>query len=220
MKTPVVAINFKTYASSVGTSAHMLAKICDEVATNTQKNIIVCVSAPNIHISKDISIPVFAQHVDGTDFGAHTGKLLAVDLQQNGASGSVINHSENQIPIEDIQKAIASCKQTNITSLVCADSLQKAQEIAKLQPDCIAFEPPELIGGDISVTTRPDIIIQVRDAIKNINPDIKILIGAGVKTKEDVQKAIELETDGVLLASGITKADKPNEVLENLVNGI
>ncbi|MFT4313243.1 MAG: triose-phosphate isomerase, partial [Candidatus Woesearchaeota archaeon] len=217
MKTPIVMINFKTYASSIGTSAHVLAKICETVATQTQKSISICVSAANVHLGQTLQIPVLSQHVDGTDFGAHTGKLLAVDLAQNGAKGSLLNHSENQISLEEIKQGIQACKTANITSVVCADSVEKAERIAELSPDYIAFEPPELIGGDISVTTKPEVISKVVDVIRAKNSTIHILVGAGVKTRIDVEKALELGCQGVLLASGITKAEKPDEVLRDLV---
>jgi triosephosphate isomerase len=217
MKTPVVAINFKTYASSTGTSAQILAKLCEETAQKTQKNVFICVSATDVHIAKELSIPVYAQHVDGVSYGAHTGDILPGDLAQYQIAGSLINHSEDQYQIEDIKKAIDACKVAKITSIVCAGSLDIAKQVAEFTPDCIAYEPPDLIGGDVSVTTRPEIVSQVKDAIQAINPSIKILVGAGVKNADDVKKALELGTDGVLLASAITKAEDPQKVLEELV---
>ena len=41
--------------------------------------------------------------------------------------------------------------------------------------------------------------------------------GAGVKNGADVAKAIELGAEGVLLASGVTKANDPAAVLADLV---
>jgi len=56
--------------------------------------------------------------------------------------------------------------------------------------------------------------------IKKINPKVKVLCGAGVKTGEDVKKALELGTEGVLLASGVVKAENPEKVLRDLISGI
>jgi triosephosphate isomerase len=85
----------------------------------------------------------------------------------------------------------------------------------------IAIEPPELIGGDISVTTAdPGIVSNTVKAVQSINKTVKILCGAGVKNGKDVAKAIELGADGVLLASGVVKAKNKEEVLRDLAVGI
>ena len=56
--------------------------------------------------------------------------------------------------------------------------------------------------------------------MKEAAPDVMVLCGAGVKTGEDLRVALELGASGVLLASGITKADRPGVALENLLNGL
>ena len=93
--------------------------------------------------------------------------------------------------------------------------------MATLSPRFIAVEPPELIGGDISVTTAdPAIVSGTAEAVRAVNPNVRVLCGAGVKNGEDVAKAIELGTEGVLLASGVTKANDPLFVLRDLVSKI
>jgi len=49
---------------------------------------------------------------------------------------------------------------------------------------------------------------------------VKVLCGAGISKGEDVKAAIDLGTDGVLLASGVTKADNPETALQGLVEFI
>jgi triosephosphate isomerase len=56
--------------------------------------------------------------------------------------------------------------------------------------------------------------------VQEINPDITVLCGAGVKTGEDVAKAIELGAAGVLIASGVTKAQDQKTALLDLVQGL
>ncbi|HID24959.1 MAG TPA: triose-phosphate isomerase, partial [Thermoplasmata archaeon] len=85
----------------------------------------------------------------------------------------------------------------------------------------VAVEPPELIGGDISVTSaNPEIVTGTVEAVRSINNDIRILCGAGVKNGDDVKKALELGTDGVLLASGVVKAKDKKMVLLDLAKGL
>jgi len=68
------------------------------------------------------------------------------------------------------------------------------------------------------VTTRPEV---VSDAVRKL--DVPVLVGAGVKTGEDMAKAIELGAKGVLLASGVVKpagGKSPEDVLMELINAI
>ncbi|MEC7435876.1 MAG: triose-phosphate isomerase, partial [Candidatus Thermoplasmatota archaeon] len=64
------------------------------------------------------------------------------------------------------------------------------------------------------------IVSGTADAVKAVNPNVRVLCGAGVKNGDDVARAIELGTEGVLLASGVTKANDPISVLRNLVSQI
>jgi len=85
----------------------------------------------------------------------------------------------------------------------------------------IAVEPPELIGGDISVTSAdPTIVSNTVSLVNSVNPQVVTLCGAGVKNGQDVSTAIELGTSGVLLASGVTKAEDPLSVLRDLVSSL
>ena len=67
---------------------------------------------------------------------------------------------------------------------VCrAADVEEAKALAKLNPTYIAVEPPELIGGDISVTTAdPAIVSDTVAAVKSVQPKVRVLCGAGVKS--------------------------------------
>lgn len=221
IKTPVVVVNFKTYAESTNNNALDLAKKCEEVSDETGKHIILCVDALDLaKIAEEVKIPVFAQHVDGEDYGAHTGKILPEIVREHGGMGSLINHSEDQYSIEEIARAVEDCKKEDVFSLVCVQNIKQAKEIAGLEPDAIAIEPPELIGGDVSVTSaNPEIVSKTVKEVNEIKR-IPVLCGAGVKNGEDVSKAIELGAKGVLIASGVDKAKDPKRALLDLVKGI
>jgi triosephosphate isomerase len=101
----------------------------------------------------------------------------------------------------------------------CAADIDEAMAMAALVPNYVAVEPPELIGGDTSVTNAdPDIVSGTAAAVREVSEEVEILCGAGVKTGADVAKAIELGTTGVLLASGVTKADDPAAALSGLIS--
>jgi triosephosphate isomerase len=119
--------------------------------------------------------------------------------------------------MEHIKTAVEIAKKLNLFTIVCAVDDKEASEIAKFGPDLIAVEPPELIGGDVSVSkANPDLI---RRSVEAVGKG-KLLVGAGVKTGEDVRIAIELGAVGVLLASGVVKAKDPEGVLRELVEGL
>jgi triosephosphate isomerase len=107
----------------------------------------------------------------------------------------------------------------NFPICACAANVEEAKALAALGPTFIAVEPPELIGGDISVTSAdPSIVSDTVAAVKSVNPNVRILCGAGVKNGEDVAMAIKLGAEGVLLASGVTKANDVDSVLSDLVS--
>jgi len=58
------------------------------------------------------------------------------------------------------------------------------------------------------------------EKVREVNPNVTVLCGAGVKNGEDVRKAIELGTEGVLLASGVVKAEDPRSALMDLADGL
>ncbi|MDD5086613.1 MAG: triose-phosphate isomerase [Candidatus Nanoarchaeia archaeon] len=222
MKTPIIIVNFKTYNESTGENSLNLAKICDKLSKQTQASIAVAVQTAEINkISESISIPVLSQHIDPITPGRNTGFILPESVKQAGAKATIINHSEHRLDFETLKQSIEKAKQINLKVVACAKDADDAKKIASLNPDFIAVEPPELIGGDISVSTaKPEVIEDSVKAIKSVNPDIKVLCGAGVKNSDDVRKAIELGSQGILVASGIVKAENQEQAIKDLINGL
>lgn len=222
MKTPIILINFKIYDETSGKKGLELSKICQKVSEETGVNISIAPQMVDLsYISERVSIPIFSQHVDNLYPGSGTGKTTIESIKKSNASGTLINHSENRMKIADIESIVSRCKDLDLISVVCTNNISVSKAVAMFEPTFIAVEPPELIGGDISVTDAdPDIVKNTVQAIRDISPKIKVLCGAGIKNGEDVKKAIELGSEGVLLASGVTKAKNPLEILEDLVKGV
>lgn len=219
MNTPLIMTNFKTYESATGEKAATLAKAHETIAKETGKNIVVAVQSTDIYrVSQAVDIPVFAQHCDSAGFGSKTGWITPEAAKQAGAVGTILNHSEHRFSShEDLEEAISRAKEAGLITCVCAETAEEGKEISeKFTPDFIAVEPPELIGGNISVSTaQPELI---SDSVEKISTNI--LVGAGVKNGEDVRIAVELGAKGVLLASGVTKAENPETVLRDLCSGL
>ncbi len=218
---PMLLINLKTYEQGTGKRALQLAKTADKIARKTKENIVLSVQPTDLaKISGAVSIPVFAQHIYPVEPGSHTGWILPQAVKEAGASGTLINHSEHNIDMKKISACIAKCRELGMVSVCCAATPAIAKAIAKMGPDFIAIEPPELIGGDVSVSkARPQVITDTVDAVSMVNEDVKVLCGAGVKGKEDVSKALELGSVGILVASGIVKSKKPDKVILDLIGG-
>lgn len=220
MNFPLILTNYKNYPSAVGANAHELTKAHIQAMNDTGKTFAVAVSALDLRdICREFGddIPIFAQHVDTAGYGSTTGKIVPEEVKKMGAFGTILNHSEcRAVDRETLGEQIAAAKAAGLFVIVCAENDKEGAEIMQhFQPDLIAVEPPELIGGDISVSTaQPELI---SESVKKIGAG-KVLVGAGVKTGEDVRIAVELGAMGVLLASGVTKAENPKEVLLDLVS--
>jgi triosephosphate isomerase len=222
MQTPIIIVNVKTYAEGTGKKCIHLARYMQEVSQDKQVNLSLAVQPVDIFlVASQVSFPIYSQHIDPIVFGSNTGWILPEAVQSAGASGTLVNHSEHQIPLADIKKCIRRAKDIGLETIVCAKDSNISKKVAFFHPDCIAIEPPELIGGDISVTTaNPDIVADTVSKVKKIDSNIKILCGAGIKRGRDVATALELGVDGVLLASGVVKAKNIKKTLIELTQGL
>ena len=219
---PIIIVNLKTYEQGYGADGFELCKIMEEISLEHNVNLAAAVSAIDlIDYSDNLKIPIFAQHVDGVTYGSNTGSILPEAVKYSGAVGTLVNHAECQMSWEDIEKTINRCKELGLSTVLCTADLESSEKGSHLNPDMIAVEPPELIGGDISVSTaKPEIISDTVEIVKEINSDISVLCGAGVKNQEDVSKAITLGSEGILLASGVVKSSEPRKVLLDLIKGL
>jgi triosephosphate isomerase len=222
MKLPIIIVNFKCYEQSTGKKAVQLAKVCESVAKKYKVNIAAVPQFTDIFsISKEVKIPILSQHIDPIESGAFTGHVSPFSVKDAGVIGTLINHSERKLNLDEIGKRVYFAKKFGLVTVCCSASVDESKEIAKFNPDLIAYEPPELIGTGIPVSkTKPEVVTQTVDEIKKINPNIKVLCGAGITNGEDVRKALELGTYGVLLASGVVKAQDPKAVLEDMAKAL
>lgn len=222
LRTPAIVLNVKTYTEATGAQAVNLARLMSRVSEETDVSMAIAVQACDIAICvKESTIPIYAQHIDPIKPGSSTGWTLPEAVKSAGASGTLINHSEHRLLLADIDICVKRATDLGLDSLVCTNNVATSTAAATFSPSMIAVEPPELIGGDVSVTTAdPGIVSRTVKAVQGINKTVKILCGAGVKNGKDVRKAIELGADGVLLASGVVKAKNTEEVLRDLISGI
>lgn len=218
MQLPTIIVNFKNYEQATGDNALDLAKIHEKVAKETGVSIGVAVNALDLRrVVEAVEIPVFAQHIDAVSYGNCTGHIVPEMVKEIGAYGTLLNHAECQISDVQIKESVGKARELGLFTVVCANTPEKAKELVVFNPDLIAVEPPELIGGDISVSKADPSVIE--KAVNMIGEN-RVLVGAGVKNSEDVRIAISLGASGILVASGVVKATDPYAALLDLVSGL
>jgi len=221
LKTPTIVLNVKTYEEAMGKNAVLIAETMEEISKETGVSMAISVMDTDISSCVNaVSLPVYAQHIDPIKPGSHTGWTLPEAVKAAGAVGTLLNHSEHRLKLADIEYCLSRANALNFDVIICTNNIETSKAAAALSPAFIAVEPPELIGGDISVTSAdPGIVSGSVEAVKKIDTNVKILCGAGVKNGKDVSKALELGAEGVLLASGVVKASNKGEVLRDLASG-
>jgi triosephosphate isomerase len=217
---PRIVVNAKAYPEATGAAAALrLARACARLPG-------VALAPPPLELAalgrrRGLAVPLLAQHCDPHEPGAATGWVTAEAVAAAGARGAIVNHAEHKRPHAEVKATVARLRAAGLWSLLCADSLAEARSLAALRPTMIAVEPPELIGGDVSVTAAdPAVVSGAVKAVRKVAPRTAVLCGAGVKTGADVAAARRLGAHGVLLASGVVKAKDPGAALRGLAAGL
>jgi len=210
----ILITNFKTYESALGEAWVNLAKIHNKIAKETWKELRVAGNTLDLRMLLDSWVDVYSQWADLAEYWSFTGKILPIKLKKIWCKWVVLNHSENRIEDkEHLWKIISRCNELWLETVVCVESIEEWVELEKFNPDFIAVEPPELIWWDISVSkANPEIISWAVEKLWKW----KVIIWAWIKTWEDIAIAKKLWASWILLASWITKAKNPEEVLREL----
>jgi triosephosphate isomerase len=222
VRSPLILVNFKAYLEGTGKKALELAKTAEKVSNETNVAIGVAVQPVDIvAIADAVSIPVFAQHVDPINYGNFTGQILPESIKEAGAVGTLINHSERRLKLAEVDAVISRLRELGLVSVVCSNNSTVSAAAAVLKPNIISIEPPELIGTGIAVSkAKPEVVSETVELVRRVNPNVVVFCGAGITTGEDVAAALRLNTEGVLVASGIVKAKDPYTVLRQFAEAI
>lgn len=208
-------INCKNYEEIAGDKIIEFVKIAEKISKRYKIKIAVAPPQHLIGLVANSSIPILAQHVDNSKVGSTTGFMIPELLKKSKVSGSLINHSEHRISSDEISKLVLKLRELKMISVVCVKDVAEAKKYAKLNPDYIAIEPPELIGSGKAVSKeKPELITKSADAVNSAKNKTKLLCGAGIVSGQDVTKALELGSKGILVASGIIKAKNWTKVIE------
>ncbi len=210
-------INCKNYPQATGKKLLALVRAAESASARYGTRIAVAPPTHLISSVKSSRISVLAQHVDDSDMGGTTGYIVPELLKSSGVSGAIINHSEHRISFAKIGHTIRRLRRLGMTSIACSRNVPETARIASLNPDYVAIEPPSLIGSGISISqARPDLITRAAGAVRGRRT--KLLCGAGIMTGSDVSRALELGSQGILVASGIVKSASPRRTISEFAS--
>lgn len=214
-------INCKNYEEISGDKISEFVKIAEKISRKYRLKIAIAPPQHLIGLVSNSKTPILAQHIDNSKVGSTTGYIIPELLKKSKVVGSLINHSEHRISSKDISKLVLKLRELKMISVVCVKDVAEAKKYLKLNPDYIAIEPPELIGSGKAVSNeKPEIIIKAVNAVKSANNNTKLLCGAGIVSGRDVSKALELGSEGILVASGIIKAKNWTKIIEEFAKAM
>jgi triosephosphate isomerase (TIM) len=212
----MIVVNFKTYKEATGYKAVNLARICKRVMEDTGVRIVAVPQLSDLRDCVETGAECWVQHVDPVNPGKNTGWITVEEVEEAGAMGTLINHSEHKLPFEVLEKTMSLIAGMAFQGCVCAGNLDEAMKCSQLKPNYVAYEPPEFIGSsDKSVSSeRPEVIEQV---VKTVN--LPVLVGAGIHSVQDVATAVKLGAKGILVASDVVLAEGQEGELRKLAEG-
>lgn len=216
---PIVLFNFKGYLNSFDKKGFEIAKKIEKIAFKFKVNFWLAPHHLDLKdFAKKLRIKIVSQSIDPKDFGAATGSIQAIFLKKIGCYATLINHSEKRIKYNDIARCIELARNYKLKTICCAKSIKEAKKILKLDPDFIAYEPPELIGSGVAVSkAKPKIVERF---VKLCDQWSIPLIGAGISSSEDVKRSLELGAKGALISSALIKASNKEKFLIEIAKSL
>jgi triosephosphate isomerase (TIM) len=217
---PFFEIGPKAYI--FGKEALKLAIHADKISEKYNVQIIFTpqyVDIPIIsHETKNLLI--FAQHMDSLPIGRGIGSVLPEALKADGAVGVLLNHAEKRLQLSELIRTVNRADEVGLATLVCADTIEESAEIARLQPNIVLAESPELIGIGIRGDEDMKMIERVNHVVWEINPQIRVLHGAGIKCGQDVYDIIAAGAQATGSTSGIILAKDPLAMVEEMIKAV
>ncbi len=210
LRAPIFEIGLKGYLW--GEAAVRLAIEADRASAEHGITVVFdpqAVDIPAVAAATD-HLLLFAQHMDGVTPGRGQGAMLPEAIKAAGAHGAMLNHTERPMTLADLDAAIRRGREVGLLTLVATDSPEQAAAVARLGPDIVLAEPPELIGGPESVATAMrGFVERTLELVGAVDPDIVVMCAAGIRTPDDVARMVELGVGATGTTSGIVRADDP-----------
>ena len=194
-----------------------LARAIDRVAAKYDLDVIGTPQYTDIRLLAENTeyIHVYAQHMDPLYPGRGLGSVLPEAGKEAGAVGVMLNHAEKKLTPEVLRQTIARADEVGLATIVCADTVEEIRQVALMSPNLIVAEPTDLIGT--GVASDMGYVRDTIEAVREINPDIMVLQGAGISTPEDVARVIRAGALATGCTSGVMKASDPEAAAEEML---
>ena len=218
IKAPFFEIGPKSYL--YGDEILDLALAADQASEKYGVDIIF--TCPVVDIRRVVEatkhIHVFAPHMDPIPVGRGLADILPESLVAAGAEGVMLNHVEKPLTREVLAATIQRAAEVGLLSIVCADSMKDASEIAAMHPDIVVAEPSELIGTGVSV--GPEYVAAAMDCVKKVDDQILVLTAAGIANGQDVYNTIIAGADATGSSSGVAKAADRAAMVDEMIAAV
>ncbi len=220
IKPPFFEIGPKAYL--YGQEALKLAVYAGELSQ--QYGVTVIFTPQYVDISllacKAKNVLVFAQHMDSLPVGRGVGSVLPEAVKAAGAVGVLLNHTEKSLPLEEIARTIQRADEVGLASMVCAGSMEEIAAIARMEPNIILAESPDLIEGKPRDDQARQAIGKINALVGAVNPRILVLHAAGIHNAQDVYDIIANGAQATGSTSGVIKAQDPYAMLEEMIRAV
>ena len=218
LKPPFFEIGPKSYL--FGDEVLELALAADAAAKKYDVDIIFTTPVVDIRRVAEATerIFVFAPHMDPIRPGRGLADTLPESLAAAGAKGVMLNHCEKPLSLTALAQTIRRADEVGLATIVCTDTTAESAAVAELRPNIIVAEPTELIGT--GKTSDLDYVKAAIQAVKQIDPEILVLQGAGISCGEDVYRVIHAGAEATGSSSGVVKAKDRAAMVDEMIGEV
>ncbi|MDI9629359.1 MAG: triose-phosphate isomerase [Acidobacteriota bacterium] len=218
IRSPFLIVNPKAYLG--GADTVRLASLTDELAGQFDIDVVFTAQHVDLRIvaEKTTRLTVTAQHMDPIVKGRGMGHILPESLVEAGVRAVVLNHAEHQLSLAVLAETMQRAREVGLLTIVCADSDAECRAIATMAPDIMICEPTNNIATDQMAAS--DYVERTTRIVKQVDPGILVIQGAGVTTGADVARALRLGADGSGGTSGIVRHPDWRGILTEMLTAI
>lgn len=203
----MIFINFKNYGEGDNSRVLELVKTINECSKDSGVAIVAVVKELDGEECAKIG-NAWVQYTDSPE-----------SMVEKGIEGTFLNHSDHKVDLSRITYLVSQCRKVGLKTMVFAVNINELQKVVGMEPDFVAYEPPELIASkETSVARSEPGIIQEAAVIAKAQ-DVPLIVGAGIKDSTDVGKSLELGAVGVAVSSAVVSAKNPREEILELAKG-
>ncbi|MFR3734173.1 MAG: triose-phosphate isomerase [Enterococcus sp.] len=213
IQTPFFCVNPKGYL--FGSDLLELAKVADELSKRYQLTIFFTVPFTEAYPIIRNTENWCCRSAHGWYFQRERYDVFSRVVSFSRFKATFLNHAEHPMTYHELEQAVRRAKESELYTIVCANSVTEGKAVALLEPSIIVCEPTDLIGT--GKTSDSSYMKECNLTIKEISRKTKVLQAAGISTAEDVKKALESGADGTGGTSGIVCSDSPKETLTELI---